>query len=67
MAHSSLDADASIRGAPGVGVQDVHKLSIVFGQGVLVVCMLEGWTSGIQTWKKQRIWQRFHPWKILCK
>ncbi len=49
VAHGSLDADAAIRGSPGVGVQYVHKLSIVFGQGVLVVCMLEGGTSRIQT------------------
>lgn len=49
VAHGSLDANAAVRGAPGVGVQHVHKLGVVFGQGVLVVCVLEGGTSRIQT------------------
>lgn len=49
VAHGSLDADAAVRGAPGVGVQDVHKLGVASGQGALVVCVLKGGTSRIQT------------------
>lgn len=42
-----LDADAAVRRASGVGVQDVHKLGIIPGQGVLVVRMLKSGTSWI--------------------
>ncbi|KAG7230798.1 hypothetical protein INR49_019612 [Caranx melampygus] len=41
VAHRPLDADAAVRRAPGVGVQDIHKLGIISGQGVLVICMLK--------------------------
>lgn len=47
--HGSLNADAAVRGASGVGVQDINKLGVISGQGVLVVCMLKGGTSRIQT------------------
>lgn len=50
VAHSPLDADAAVRGASGVGVQDVHKLGIVWGEGAGGVCVLEGGTSRVQTW-----------------
>lgn len=49
VAHGSLDADAAVWGASGVGVQDVHKLGVIPGQGALVVGVLEGGTSRIQT------------------
>lgn len=58
VAHRSLDADAAVRGAPGVGVQHVHKLGVFFGQSVLVVCVLEGGAGRIQTWRKKK--------KFLC-
>lgn len=51
MPHGPLDADAAVGGAPGVGVQDVHELAVVSGQGALVVCVLEGGAGGIQTWR----------------
>ncbi|TNN75338.1 hypothetical protein EYF80_014385 [Liparis tanakae] len=41
VAYGSLDADAAAWGAPGVGVQDVHKLGVLSGQGELVVCVLK--------------------------
>lgn len=47
MAHGPLDADAAVRRAPRVGVQDVHELAVVSGQGALVVCVLEGGAGGI--------------------
>ena len=49
VAHRPLDANAAVGGAPGVGVQDVHKLGIISGKGALVICMLKGGTSRIQT------------------
>lgn len=54
VAHRPLDADAAVWGAPGVGVQDVHELGVISGQSALVICMLEGGTSRIQTlgWRK---------------
>lgn len=50
VAYGSLDADAAARGAPGVGVQDVHKLGIVSGQSVLDVCVFKVGTCRIQTY-----------------
>lgn len=50
VAHRPLDTNAAVRGAPGVGVQDVHKLGIISGKGALVICVLEVGTSRIQTW-----------------
>lgn len=50
VAHGSLDADAAARRAPGVGVQDVHKLGIVSGQSVLDVCVFKVGTCWIQTY-----------------
>lgn len=47
MAHWSLDANAAVWGAPGVGMQDVHKLGVTSGQGALLICMLKGGTSRI--------------------
>lgn len=49
VAHWPLDADAAVWGTPGVSVQDVHKLGIISGQGVLIVCMLKSGASRIQT------------------
>lgn len=43
-----LDADAAVRGPPGVGVQDVHELRVVRGQDVLDVRVFEGGACGIQ-------------------
>lgn len=50
VAHRFLDADAAARGAPGVGVQDIHKLGIVSGQSVLDVCVFKAGTCWIQTY-----------------
>lgn len=50
VAHGFLDADAAARGAPGVGVQDVHELGIVSGQSVLDVCVFKVGTCWIQTY-----------------
>ena len=58
VSHGPLDADAAVRGAPGVGVQDVHELGIVPGQGALVVSVLEGGTGRIQTCVEEG--KRFH-------
>lgn len=52
VAHRFLDADAAARGAPGVGVQDVHKLGIISGQSVLDVCVFEVGTCWIQTYRE---------------
>lgn len=49
VAHSPLDADAATRGAPGVGVQYIHKLGIVLGQGALDICILKGGTSRVKS------------------
>lgn len=51
MAHRSLDADAAVWGAPGVGVQNVHEESIIRGQGALGVSVLKGWAGWVQTWE----------------
>lgn len=50
VSNRSLDADAAARGPPGVGVQDVHKLGIVGGEGGLVVCVFKGGACGIQAY-----------------
>lgn len=52
MSHRSLDADAAIRRTPSVCVQDVHELGIASGQSALLVCVLKGGTSRIQTLEK---------------
>lgn len=52
--HGSLDADAAVRGSSGVGVQDVHELGVVGGEGVLVVRVFKGGTCGIQAYRRKR-------------
>lgn len=54
MAHWSLDANAAVWRASGVGVQDVHKLGIASGQSALIICVLKGGTGGIQTWAREQ-------------
>lgn len=48
--HGSLDADAAVRGPSGVGVEDVHELGVVGGEGVLVVRVFEGGTCRVQAY-----------------
>jgi len=48
VAHGPLDADAAVRQAARVGVQDVHELGVTRGQDVLVVGVLEGGPGGVQ-------------------
>lgn len=48
VAHWSLNADAAVWGASGVGVQNVYKLGIISGQSVLVICMFKCGTGRIQ-------------------
>lgn len=52
--HGSLDADAEVRRASGVCVQDVHKGGIVRWQTPRTVCILKAGARRVQTWKNRR-------------
>lgn len=49
MTHWSLNADAEIRAASGVRVQDVDKFRIIRGETVQPIGMLKGRASRVKT------------------
>jgi len=49
VAHRLLDADAETQGAPGEGVQHVHKVGVVRGEAAVGVLPLKVWAGWIET------------------
>lgn len=49
MTHGSLDADAEVRAASGICVQDVDEFCIVRGEPVWPVGVLKGRTGRVKT------------------
>lgn len=54
VAHRLLDPDAETQGAPREGVEDVYKVSIVWGEASVGVLALKVWTSWIQTCRQRQ-------------